>query len=471
MVFARIQQLGSSDPHNGQMDARQAELLARVDAHELGRRLRSIRVARGLTQGDVVGDAMSVAYLSRLETGARRPTVRSLSALAARLHVTVDELLEAEPGQDPDEVRLALDYAELALESGEPAEAAQHLEAALSRVGDVAGTGLRERAMLLQARSLEASGREDDAIIELESLLGDPATSEVTRIKAGIALSRIHRETGDLGRAITCGEEVLTQLDVAGLEASDEAVQLSVTIAAAYFERGDTAHAVRLCTKAITQAETLDSPRARASAYWNASVMQANRGDIAAAVPLAERALSLLSEGQDARNLARLRTEVGRLQLELDPPAVNEARENLTQAVSEMEWSSASPTDRAWTLLGLARAAYLSGELEQARELIGEVEVTSSGHAPLAEAEALALAGRTCAAESRMDEAASFYQQAVLRLSGIGADKAAAQLWFDLAGLLESVDLAEAARDAYRRAAASTGLRTRSTVVTPTSVS
>ena len=422
MLFARIQQLGSPDPHNGRMDARQAELLAKADAHELGRRLRSIRVARGLTQGEVVGDTMSVAYLSRLETGARKPTVKALSALAARLDVTIDALLAVEPGQDPDEVRLALDYAELALESGEPAEAAQHLDAALSRVGDVAGTGLRERAKLLHARSLEAAGQEDEAIIELEMLLDDSTVSEVSRIKAGIALSRIHRETGDLGRAITCGEEVLSQLRTAGLEASDEAVQLSVTVAAAYFERGDTAHAVRLCSKAISQAETLESPRARASAYWNASVMQANRGDIAAAVPLAERALALLSEGQDARNLARLRTEVGRLQLELDPPAVDEARENLTQAASEMEWSSASPTDRAWTLLGLARAAYLSGELEQARDLIGEVKVTSGGHAPLAEAEALTLAGRTCAAEGRLEQAAVDDLQAVLRLSAIGAD-------------------------------------------------
>ncbi|MCP3420914.1 helix-turn-helix domain-containing protein [Nocardioides pinisoli] len=452
------------------MDARQAELLAQSDAHDLGRRLRSIRVAQGLTQGDVVGDAMSVAYLSRLETGARRPTVKALTALAARLDVTIESLLDPEPGADPDEVRLALDYAELALESGEPDEAAQHIDAALCELDNVPGTGARERAALLQARSLEARGREDEAIIELESLVANDALSSLGRIRAGIALSRIHRETGDLGRAITCGEEVLSQLSTAGLEASDEAVQLSVTVAAAYFERGDTAHAVRLCSKAISQAETLDSSRARASAYWNASVMQANRGDIAAAVPLAERALALLSEGQDARNLARLRTEVGRLQLELDPPAVDEARENLTQAVSEMEWSSASPTDRAWTLLGLARAAYLSGELEQARELIIEVEATSSGHAPLAEAEALTLAGRTCAAEGRMDAAADFYQQAVLRLSAIGADKAAAQSWFDLAALLESVDLAEAARDAYRRAAVSTGLRTRSAVASPVRV-
>lgn len=452
------------------MDARQAELLAQADQHELGRRLRSIRVSRGLTQGEVVGDQLSVAYLSRLETGARRPTVKALTALATRLDVSIDSLLADEPGPDPDEVRLSLDYAELALESGEPSEAERHLETALSRLDGPVGAATRERVKLLHARSLEASGREDDAVIELEDLLDDPAASGLARIKAGIALSRIHRETGDLGRAITCGEEVLAQLRSAGMNASDEAVQLAVTVAAAYFERGDTAHAVRLCSKAIAQAEILDSPRARASAYWNASVMQANRGDIAAAVPLAERALALLSEGQDARNLARLRTEVGRLQLELDPPAVDQARENLTQAVSEMEWSSASPTDLAWTLLGLARAAYLSGELKQARELIGEVEVTSGGHAPLAEAEALTLAGRTCAAEGRMDVAADYYQQAVLRLSSIGADKAAAQSWFDLAALLESVDLVEAARDAYRRAAASTGLRTRSMVASPVRV-
>ena len=42
---------------------------------------------------------------------------------------------------------------------------------------------------------------------------------------------------------------------------------------------------------------------------------------------------------------------------------MDDARENLTQAVTEMEWSSATPIDRAWTLLGLARAAYLSRRL------------------------------------------------------------------------------------------------------------
>jgi tetratricopeptide (TPR) repeat protein len=200
---------------------------------------------------------------------------------------------------------------------------------------------------------------------------------------------------------------------------------------------------------------------ARASAYWNASVMQANRGDVTAAVPLAERALALLSEGQDTRNLARLRTEVGRLQLELDPPDLVEAQHNLEQAAAEMEWSSATPVDRAWTLLGLARVAFLAGDLTTSRELIAQVHATADGHAPLAEAEALTLEGRTMAAEGDTDRAALSYQQAVHRLSAIGADQSAAQMWFDLADLLEGVGLAEEALDAYRRAAVSTGLRTR----------
>jgi tetratricopeptide (TPR) repeat protein len=192
--------------------------------------------------------------------------------------------------------------------------------------------------------------------------------------------------------------------------------------------------------------------------------MLARRGDIHNAAPLAERALALLSEGQDVRNLARLRTELGRLQLALDPPAVEQARENLEKAAEELNWSSAAPVDRAWTQLGLARASFLAGDLAGSRELASQVHAISEGHAPLAEAEARALEGQTYAAQGDMAEAARAYQDAVHLLSAIGADRGAAQLWFDLADLLEQVGQADAARDAYRRAAASTGLRARTTM-------
>jgi tetratricopeptide (TPR) repeat protein len=443
------------------MDSRHADLLSQADRAALGRRLRSARQARGLTQGEVAADLMSVAYLSRIETGHRRPTAPALEALSERLGVSIESLLGVADQRVVDEIRLALDYAELSLESGQPEDAEKHLGDALERMRATKVDDLRDRARLLRARALEATKQVDDAVIELESLIEDKRTDGLTRIKAGIALSRIYRESGDLGRAIECGERVMTRVEEAGLDSCDEAVQLAVTVAAAHFERGDTAHAVRLCRKAIERAESLGSAMARASAYWNASVMQANRGDVSAAVPLAERALALLSEGQDARNLARLRTEVGRLQLELDPPAIEEARLNLQQAAQEMEWSSASPVDRSWTLLGLARVSFLAGDLDGSRDLIAQVHTTADGQAPLAEAEALTLEGRTLAAEGHSDLAAQAYQRAVLRLSAIGADQSAAQLWFDLADLLGGVGLTDESLDAYRRAAVSAGLRAR----------
>ncbi|WP_210503001.1 helix-turn-helix domain-containing protein [Nocardioides xinjiangensis] len=443
------------------MDSRHAELLEHTDRKALGRRLRAARLARGLTQGEVARTIMSVAYLSRIEAGHRGPTYPLLVALAERLDVTVESLLGEPDRHAVDEIRLALDYAELSLESGQPEDAERHLTSALEQLQTSRVEGMRDRARLLHARALEATNREDDAIVELESLVDDGEADGLTRIRAGIALSRIYRETGDLGRAIECGQRVMAYVEEAGLDACDEAVQLAVTMAAAHFERGDTGHAVRMCRKAITRAESLGSAQARASAYWNASAMQARRGDVTAAVPLAERALALLSEGRDARNLARLRTEVGRLQLELDPPAIDEARTNLEQAAAELEWSSGTPVDRAWTLLGLARVAFLAGDPSTCRELIAQVHATADGHAPLAEAEALVLEGRTLAAEGEADLAAQAYQRAVHRLSAIGADQSAAQLWFDLADLLSSVGMAEAAMDAYRRAAVSTGLRAR----------
>ena len=98
------------------MDSRLAAVLAQTDRAELGGRLRAARQALGLTQSEVAEEVMSVAYLSRIESGHRQPTALALEALAARLDVTVESLLGVAERREVDEMRLALDYAELSLE-------------------------------------------------------------------------------------------------------------------------------------------------------------------------------------------------------------------------------------------------------------------------------------------------------------------------------------------------------------------
>ncbi|WP_151083451.1 helix-turn-helix domain-containing protein [Nocardioides cynanchi] len=445
------------------MDSRNADLLKDIDPLELGQRIRALRVAKAWTQTDLAGGDISVGYVSRIESGQRRPNAAVLEDLASRLGVPADHLLRGVSAREFDEIKLTLDFAELSLESGESIEAEVQAREALERARRTSQDELAFRARFLVARALEGQGNLDDAIIELEPLVAGK-TGGVLRIKSAIALCRCFRESGDLNKAIEVGERVLDQLAGTLLDASDEAVQMAVTLAAAYYERGDAGQAVRTCRKAVTKAETLTSPTARASAYWNASIMEAEQGSVSDAVPLAERALALLSEGQDSRNLARLRTQLGMMQLRLDPPDVSEAQHNLEQAAQELEWSSAGSVDKARNELALARAHFFEGNIEKACEMSAFVHLTVREQAPIIAADAKTLEGQAAAQDGRADEAGAAYREAVLILTGIGADRGAAQLWFELAGLLEDIGDFDASRDAYRSAAASAGLRTRPSI-------
>ncbi|MGZ5400589.1 MAG: tetratricopeptide repeat protein, partial [Nocardioides sp.] len=248
------------------------------------------------------------------------------------------------------------------------------------------------------------------------------------------------------------------------------AVQLAVTVAAAYYERGDTGQAVRTCRKAIDKAERLDSPKARASAYWNASMMESRNGSIVHAVPLAERALALLAEGRDGRNLARLRSVLADMQLQLDPPQVQAAHDNLERAEEELRRSSASAIDLARNKLFRAQATLLAGDHDLAGCMSREVYEEIVDQVPDLAAHACTIMGQSVAATGDVAGAAQAYRQAVMLLTGIGADRGAAQLWFELAGLSEDVGDFDTARTAYRSAAASAGLRSRNLAPTKSSI-
>jgi tetratricopeptide (TPR) repeat protein len=362
--------------------------------------------------------------------------------------------------QELEQIKLNLDFAELSLESGQPQVAEGQARDAREHADAASLKELSYRAGFLIGRALEAQGLTDDAIIQFETLMS-PRVGNVLHIKVGIALCRCYRESGDFAKAVEVGEMVLEHLTDTPLDASDESVQMAVTLAAAYFERGDTSQAVRVCRKAIAKAETLDSPVARASAYWNASAFEWQQGAVRDAIPLAERALALLAEGQDQRNLGRLRTQLGVMQLQMDPPQIDEAQENLVRAAEEYQWCSASAVDIGRNELAQARAHYLSGDVDSAEKLSAKVHENVRVLSPLTAADAKSLEGQVHAARGNVEAAVVSYREAVMMLTGLGSDRHAAEMWFELAGLLEDVHEFDAARDAYRSAAAASGIQAR----------
>ena len=102
-------------------------------------------------------------------------------------------------------------------------------------------------------------------------------------------------------------------------------------------------------------------------------------------------------------------------------------------------------------------------DLDTAEAMCAEV-ISVGAEAPTLAADAQSLVGQIAAAHGDAEGAKRAYRSAVFILTGVGSDRDAAQLWFELADLLEDVGDVEAAREAYRSAAASTGLRSRAKV-------
>jgi tetratricopeptide (TPR) repeat protein len=145
----------------------------------------------------------------------------------------------------------------------------------------------------------------------------------------------------------------------------------------------------------------------------------------------------------------------------MDPPQIHEAQENLRLAAQEYEWCSASPVDIGRNELAQARASYLAGDVETAQALSARVHDNVQLLSPLTAADAKSLEGQVHAARGDIEAALSSYREAVLMLTSVGSDRDAAEMWFELAGLFEDVNEFDLARDAYRSAAAASGVQSR----------
>jgi len=74
-----------------------------------------LRRERGLSQRELASPGVSYAYISRIEAGARRPSVKALRRLAPKLGVSVEYLETGRDLSDRDQRELRLAEAELTL--------------------------------------------------------------------------------------------------------------------------------------------------------------------------------------------------------------------------------------------------------------------------------------------------------------------------------------------------------------------
>src|SRR5207247_3386653 len=99
----------------------------------VGARLKRLRLQRGLSQRDLSSPGVSYAYISRIEAGARTPSVKALRKLAQKLGVSVEYLETGRDIREIDDRELKLADAELQLRlESDTAAAEQKLQEVLS---------------------------------------------------------------------------------------------------------------------------------------------------------------------------------------------------------------------------------------------------------------------------------------------------------------------------------------------------
>src|SRR5436190_21417262 len=88
---------------------------AREEQESIGARLKRLRLERGQSQRDLSSPGVSYAYISRIEAGARTPSVKALRMLAKKLNVSVEYLETGLDLRESEERELQIADAELAI--------------------------------------------------------------------------------------------------------------------------------------------------------------------------------------------------------------------------------------------------------------------------------------------------------------------------------------------------------------------
>ncbi|OSZ58544.1 transcriptional regulator [Streptomyces pharetrae CZA14] len=300
---------------------------------QVGKRIRDLRVKRGLKQQDLASSDISASYISLIESGKRAPSDAVLATLARKLGCSPDHLKTGHDDHALEDARLKLAFAEMALRNGDNGAALQSFGELLAKP-DLLDPPTLLRTRMGQAAALEKLDRIEAAIPVLEELLKEPALAAGSDewCRVSVALSRCYRNMGDLALSIEIGERALATLDALGLDITVDHIQVGATLIASYYLRGDFTRAHLLAQKLIPVAEQHGSRAGRGSVYWNAGLVALSRGQLREALALTERALVLMSDDDNLRHVAMLKLNVAWLELMSDHPDPARAKELLEDA-------------------------------------------------------------------------------------------------------------------------------------------
>jgi len=375
----------------------------------IGERLRRLRLERGLSQRQLADTGVTAAYISRIEGGERRPSVRALRQLAPKLGVSVTYL---ETGSDltADEQRdIRLGDAELRFRLGEGGpEVETELRELLAESLEALDEAGALRAQV--ALGLAVAGRSDhaQAVQLLEAVVAHQGMSPLEQPDVYAALGHAYSELGRRGDAIKLFENCLASLDDSDPRAEAAYVRFATFLSYALADAGDLGAAQSVVNEAVDRAGAVDDAYTRVRLYWSRARLASMAGESTNALSNIRSAITLLKETEDTLHLGLAYLLQGEFLLEEN--RLDEADAVLTLASRLV--GQADAQHRGGLLAERAKVAARRGDAktalalaEQAIEVVGSGTPSEEGRAHWSLAEALAAAGDLIAAEKEFDRA------------------------------------------------------------------
>jgi transcriptional regulator with XRE-family HTH domain len=375
----------------------------------VGQRIKRLRLERGLSQRQLAAPGVSYAYVSRIENGGRKPSLKALRAIASKLDVDPEYLETGEPVPAGAERELRLRDAELELRLGGDLDRVEELLRGLLAEEGL-GEHLESRVRATLGTLLARCGDNEEARRQLESVTASKSVRPETRPDVFETLATVYAATRREQLALD-----LLKRCIAAVDEDDrymtQRVRFRSFLAQVFSSVGALDRARETLDEAMGLAERLVRPQDRIALYWTGARiewMQAQNAD--AALSFTGRAIGLLEATEDTIELARAHLLAAQIcNLDRRP---EEAQEHLRQAEPLLTFGDDRPSfgalraeqAKAEAQIGnAARAVELGQEAKQL--LAGDVRFAPNASHALALA--YTAAGDVDAADAEYDRAVS----------------------------------------------------------------
>ncbi len=439
--------------------------IGKAVAARVGTNIREVRTKLGMTQAQLAAPEFSISYISAIERGKIRPSLKALSILARRLDVPLTFLLEGSPAgaaearavgyspadAGPDQkIDVELLQAGVLIQQGALAQA-EELLAPIQP--ERITTDQVYRFYLLRGQIHLAAGRYQEAVVDLRAAvtqgeaLSDLEFIERARDLLGRAYFLLYNYTLALENHLHC-EAAINRGQI-----SDPifAMQVFSNLANDYFRLGDAERSISYFHRAL---ETFDhvsrDTKSFAQKYMEISQDYKQTGKLTLARDYAMRSLALYEMRDEQRLIGLTHQRLGKAlekQNELD-----QAEAEYRQAITiEQELHDAATASLCHT--SLAELFLKRGKIESA-EQEAEAALHFAREGQDAQAQGQALFALAQIRHKTGDDAAAdqLFNEALAMLDSSNAHEIAASAYFRYANLLEERGEVQRSLSAIKRA-------------------